>query len=56
MALKIPQEQIDSTDERIVQIVCRVCHGLLWVEKGSDCHCYSRCTACVPLLERSLLL
>lgn len=46
MSLNVPRSQIDSTDERIKQILCLGCRQLLYVEKGSDCDVYGRCTAC----------
>ena len=54
MALGIPKDQIDTTDERIVSIVCYGCLNRLWVEKGSDCHVYNRCTSCANELDRKI--
>jgi len=45
MAIRSPG-MIDLTDERIKQILCLGCHHLIWVEKGSDCALYGRCTTC----------
>lgn len=45
--MAIRSEYIDPTDTRIKQIFCQGCFCQVWVEKGSDCDSYSRCTKCV---------
>lgn len=47
MALQVPDWQIDETDPRIKEIICRSCFGRLFVEIGSDCDTYSKCTRCL---------
>lgn len=49
--MAIRSEYIDPTDERIKQIVCRGCFCLVWIEKGSQCDSYTRCTQCIDRLK-----
>lgn len=44
--MAIHSQYIDPTDNRIKKIICVGCFSIVWVEKGSQCETYLRCTTC----------
>ena len=54
MALNIPKDQIDLSDPRIREIVCRGCYHMIVVERGSICDQYERCSRCCDELDRHI--
>jgi len=54
MALEVPINQIDPTDDRITRIVCYGCLQRVYVEKGSDCDIYNRCSRCTNELDKRI--